>query len=217
MKNDQKLRQFRELEAELFGRVETGFTAFATQEGAVGYNWKPDGPLLETLGLMALLEAQIARDCLQPGADGSPEYIEPEDTLFEPELELSTTAALRDGLCMIFPTVLVGYLLPKIGAEKAQRKVACAGQAVSCLGLLRLASFKVRARSDIFGRDNGLKKYTHAVLKVKARDSGRIKIVSQVDLLQAAGYADLVLGKTAELLLLPTDENDSDHGATEQE
>ena len=53
MAEDDKIARFGKLEAELFKRVEAGFTAYKTKEGAVKIKWKDDAALLDTLGLMA--------------------------------------------------------------------------------------------------------------------------------------------------------------------
>ena len=51
MDEDEKIEEFREIEAELFKPVEAGFTAYKTEEGAVGIKWKNDGPRLKLWGL----------------------------------------------------------------------------------------------------------------------------------------------------------------------
>lgn len=202
MSERQEFLRFKELQTELFKRAVGAVTAFRSPEVGVSVNWKTDGPLLETLGLITILEEKIAQR-LSRTSDGTPEFIDPEDELCAADLECSTTVALRDEMCKLFPTVVVGYLLPRRSPDGFTVQNNWIGQPVECLGLLRWMEASLRKSADIFDtRESPLETFPISVLEVRTRESGQIKIVSGADMMQAVGYASLAQGKAAELVQL---------------
>ena len=142
MDEDEKIERFWELAAELFKRVKVGFAAYKNDEGAVGVKWKDDASLLDTLGLMVVLEEKIAR--VFASEDGKPVGVDREDGVFQPDPELTTNVGLRDELCGLFPTVVVGYILQNETPGDPEIKTRWIGNAVNCLGLLQWMSFDLR-------------------------------------------------------------------------
>lgn len=206
-----RVKLFKAMERELFKRVVGGFAAFRSEEWAVGDNWHPDGPLPETLGMGAILEQTIVNEIAKSPLGGV-QYIEPEDKLFDPgdlrdpDLELSTTPALRDAMCKMFPSVVVGYLTRNARTGRLDRHAEWVGQPVVCLGLLRWLSFRLRRSADIFEEGRvSRKEYSSSMLEVKAKSSGHIMICASVEKLTAAGYADLARGRIVDLMIPSSD------------
>jgi len=200
MDEDEKIEKFRKIEAELFKRVEAGFTAYKTEEGNVGIKWKHDADLLDTLGLMTVLEEEIARNFVCE--DGNPVRVDREDDIYEADLDLTTTVGLRDKLCSLFPTVVVGYLLQNEKPGDPEIKTRYIGKTTDCLGLLRWMSFDLRnSTPEIFNAGEAIEEeFGSSVLEVRAHESGQIIIISGPNVLHTAGYAALALGKAAELV-----------------
>jgi hypothetical protein len=201
MDQDNNIKMFQELTAKLFDRVEAGFAAFRTEEPAVGIRGKTPTPLRTTLGLVAVLEEEILRH-LPRAKGGEVEYFEPEDQIFQPGPDLSTSMALRDELCKLFPDVVVCYLLCNETAGAAEVKTRWVGSPFHCLGLLRCVSFNLRTSTpEVFGDASTPEEYETSVLEIKENQSGQIILISGPNVLDAAGCAALALGQAAEIVL----------------
>lgn len=215
----EKLEKFTELEKVLFERVEIAVLGIKTKEGIMIVRYSPEGPVAETMGFIEYLDEEINQELQMSKKDieiliKGTDFITAEDKIWKEDFDLSTTVAIRDRMCELFSnidigekveqSVIVGYVL------KGEKFYTWRGELIECLGLLSGLRHKIRINHDELFADIGedLEESMDTVLEIKTHESGQVMFVltssdmgQKFDGLRAAGFASLVKGKMAQLMV----------------